>query len=77
MITKPTTKIKIDFERDGKPYSGVFEVKREASKISYRLKAEIFDHRGKKIFEKERTGLDYSQVEYALVFVFHQAFVEE
>ncbi len=74
---KPTSKIKVDFERDGKNYSAIFAVTREPSGMSYHLHAEVFDEKEKKIFETERSGLDYSQVEYALTFVFHQAFVED
>lgn len=73
---KDASKIKVDFRREGANYSAVFDVKREPSGTTYHLHAEVFDSHNKKIFEKERSGLDYSQVEHALTFVFHQAFVE-
>ena len=74
---KPTSKIKVDFEREGKNFSAVFEVTREPNGSTYHLNARVYDENDNLIFEKERTGLDYSQVEYALTFVFHQAFVED
>ncbi|GEM_PF-3627766 len=74
---KPTSKIQVDFEREGENYKAVFSVTREPSGMSYHLHAEVFNEKGGKIFDKERSGLDYSQVEYALTFVFHQAFVED
>lgn len=73
---KSTSKIKVDFKREGEKYSAVFGVKREQNSPAYNLNAEVFDSKGKKIFEKQRRDLDYSQVEPALLFVFHQAFVE-
>lgn len=72
-----TSKIKVDFERDGKSYSAIFAVTRELSGNTYHLHAKVHDSQGNVIFEKERSELDYSQVEHALIFVFHQAFVEE
>lgn len=73
---KPTSKIKVDFEREGKNYSAIFDVTREKFGTNYNLLAKVYDEDDRLIFEKERTGLDYSQVEHALTFVFHQAFVE-
>ncbi|MEK7523703.1 MAG: hypothetical protein AAB588_01605 [Patescibacteria group bacterium] len=72
-----TNRIRVDFKRDGSAYYAIFHVTREASGTTYHLHAEVFDHRDHLIFDKERSGLDYSQIEYALTFVFHQAFVEE
>lgn len=74
---KKTSKIKVDFERDNKNYSALFGVTREPNGTTYHLDAQVMNEEGDVIFEKERTGLDYSQVEHALTFVFHQAFVEE
>lgn len=74
-MEKPS-KIKIDFEREGKNYSAIFAVAREQNGTTYNMHAQVFDSKGKQLFEKSRNGLDYSQVEYALTFVFHQAFVE-
>ena len=73
---KNTSKIKVEFVRENKNYYAIFAVTREQSGTTYHLHAEVFTEKNKKIFEKERSGLDYSQVEYALTFVFHQAFVE-
>lgn len=74
---KNTSKIRVDFERDGHDFYAVFGVTRQPNGTTYHLQAEVFDHKNRKIFEKERFGLDYSQVEHALTFVFHQAFVED
>lgn len=71
------SKIKVDFNREGKGYSAIFKVLREESGNTYSLHARVIDDEGNEIFEKERHDLDYSQVEHALIFVFHQAFVEE
>ncbi len=71
-----TSKIKVDFTKNGQKYSAIFGVTREPSGTTYHMHAEVFAEDGKKFFEKERGGLDYSQVEHALTFVFHQAFVE-
>ena len=73
---KKTSKIRVDFEHDSKQYYAIFHVTREPNGMRYHLHAEVFDSKNKKIFDKERSGLDYIQVEYALTFVFHQAFVE-
>ncbi|MEK9132886.1 MAG: hypothetical protein AAB606_04225 [Patescibacteria group bacterium] len=77
MKTKATSKIRVDFSRDDQNYYADFAVNREENGLSYGLHATVHDEKGKMIFEKERSGLDYSQVEMALTFVFHQAFVEE
>jgi len=74
---KTSSKIKVDFKREDKSYSATFDVKREKSGLTYSLHADVFNEKGKKIFSKDRPNLDYSQIEHALVFVFHQAFVEE
>lgn len=74
-MNKPS-KIKIEFEREGKDYYAIFAVTREPSGTTYHLHGEVFDENDGMIFEKDRSGLDYSQVEHALTFVFHQAFVE-
>lgn len=71
---KKGSKINIGFLREGKKYSAQFSVKREESGQSYALHGDVYDDKGKKIFTKDRSHLDYSQVEPALIFVFHQAF---
>ncbi|MFA6521075.1 MAG: hypothetical protein WCT53_01685 [Candidatus Gracilibacteria bacterium] len=77
MQTKATSKIRMEFTRENQDYYADFDVIREESGLTYKMHATVYSAKGKKIFEKERHGLDYSQVEMALVFVFHQAFVEE
>ena len=71
---KTGSKINIEFLREGKKFSAQFSVKREESGRSYTLHGDVFDDNGKKIFTKDRANLDYSQVEPALIFAFHQAF---
>lgn len=74
--TQKASKIRVDFAKDGKDYYATFAVTREGEATTYSLHAEVFNSKNKLIFEKDRSGLDYSQVEHALTFVFHQAFVE-
>lgn len=74
---KNASKIKVDFSRDGKKYTAYFSVKRESNGISYHMHTEVCDEKEKIIFKKDRSNLDYSQVEPALLFVFHQAFAPE
>lgn len=71
-----TSKIRVDFHYQESPYYAILAVTREPNGMRYHMKAEVFNAKDKKIFEKQRSGLDYTQVEYALTFVFHQAFVE-
>lgn len=76
-MVKKQPKLKVDFKHDGENFSALFGVTREPSGTTYHLHAQVMDENGDQIFEKERTGLDYSQVEHAMTFVFHQAFVEQ
>lgn len=71
---KNTSRVKIDFKHEGKNHSATFSVSREPSGTSYYMHSEVQDENGKVIFKKDRSDLDYSQVEPALLFVFHQAF---
>ena len=57
-------------------YSATLGVAPEQNGSTYRLRSEIFNIKGKKIFERTRTELDFLQVENALVFVFISAFSE-
>lgn len=68
--------IEVKFRHDDKPYRAFFTVKKEKDSSNYKLNAEILNAKGKRVFEKERTGLDYIQVEPAMTFVFHQAFAQ-
>lgn len=74
---KKTSRIKVDFKNEGKLYSALFSVTREPSEVSYHMHSEILDEKGKLIFKKDRSNLDYSQVEPAALFVFHQAFAPD
>lgn len=65
----------ISFKREGKTYKARFTAKREKTPASYSLHGEIESEKGKKIFEKDRAGLDYSQLQPAMIFIFHQAFL--
>lgn len=74
MTMKNGSTLNITFKRDGKTYKAHFAAKREKTPTSYSLHGEIESEKGKKIFEKDRFGLDYSQLQPAMIFIFHQAF---
>ncbi len=81
--SKPTTAtlnspsaLTVRFIKDDKNYTAEFAVTREENNRSYHLHADVFDSKKTKIFTKDRYGLDYSQVNSALLYVFHQAFSE-
>lgn len=74
---KNSTRITIEFNYENKKYSATFTVTREPAGTSYFMHSEVAGPDGKIIFKKERSDLDYSQVEPALLFVLHQAFAQE
>ena len=71
-----TPKLQIDFSREGKKYEAIISVTAEPKGHSYVMHGEIYTEKGKLVFKKDRTGLDYSQVEPSMIFMFHEAFVE-
>ena len=71
-----TSKIKINFEKDGKPHDAFFDVARDAATLNYKLSATIYDlAEDIVIFEKDRGDLNYGSVQHALSYALHQAFV--
>ena len=74
-LSKPST-LTVGFVRDDKKYTAKFSVTREETGRSYHLHADVFDAKNKKLFTKDRYGLDFSQVDPAMLYVFHQAFSE-
>ncbi|MBP9718019.1 hypothetical protein KBD59_01860 [Candidatus Gracilibacteria bacterium] len=74
---KSESGLTVFFNREGKAYNAQFRVNRENTGArTYKLHAEVGHEKGKKMIEKDRTALDYAQIEPAIVFVFHQAFEE-
>ncbi len=57
-------------------YSATLGVAPEENGTMYRMHGEICNAKGKMIFSRTRTELDFLQVENALVFVFISAFAE-
>ena len=75
MQQKSESVLKVKSTHEGKPYRAHFEVDREKiGTRTYKLHAQVRNSKDEIVFEKDRTGLDYSQVEPAIIFVFHQAF---
>lgn len=74
-LTQAST-LTVRFTREEKQYSAEFAVTREENGRSYHLHADVYDSKKTKIFTKDRYGLDFSQVNPAILYVFHQAFSE-
>lgn len=67
--------LSVDFSRDGQYYRAVFNVSQEPNSTNYTLTATVSDAHGKQIFQKVRRDVDFLQMQPAIVYVFHDAFV--
>lgn len=85
-VKSKTSTLIVDFSRDGKKYQALFAAKRDEDNedhdnpaYTYSLTSNIsaISGKGQRFFTKKRGGLNYLQIEQSMVFVFHEAFVED